>query len=351
MAIPKATVEPYVLFRQSEGLAVETGGLGDIQQTTIGTRVAGKISRDFDYGVEMAAQTGSVSTDDVRAWAGHWLIGKTFTTASGKPRPFVEFNYASGDTDPKDGVRGTFDQLYPTGHDKLGLADQVGWRNIHHLRGGLEVKPKAQWQLSGSYHTFWLASATDALYGANGVAIARSIAGTAGRYVGQELDAQAVYTYSSQLQIAGGYAHVLPGEFLKNTTPGRVLGLSYAWSPTYSRATSLPPPPRRTVRRTYQAAGGSADGLMLGTGGGRVRHMRTTPRRPGRCGSASSLTDCSSIVMAHELGSSKVRDRSVISKEASWAVILTSCRSAQTRRRICFSACRSRRLWVWRVHP
>ena len=227
MAIPKATVEPYVFFRQSENLIVETGGVGDIQQATIGTRVAGKLSHDFDYGVEMAAQTGSVSTDDVRAWAGHWLVGKTFTTTSGKPRPFVEFNYASGDTDPKDGVRGTFDQLYPTGHDKLGLADQVGWRNIDHLRGGLEVKPKAQWQLSGSYHTFWLASATDALYGANGVAIARSIAGTAGRYVGQELDAQAVYSYSPQLQIAGGYARMLPGEFLKNTTPGEAYALSY----------------------------------------------------------------------------------------------------------------------------
>ena len=63
--------------------------------------------------------------------------------------------------------------------------------------------------------------------GANGVAVVRSIAGTAGRYVGQELDAQAVYTYSPQLQIAGGYARVLPGEFLKNTTPGESYGLSY----------------------------------------------------------------------------------------------------------------------------
>ncbi len=72
----------------------------------------------------------------LRAWAGHWVVGKTFAGAAGKPRPFGEFNYASGDSDPKDGVRGTFDQLYPTGHDKLGLADQVGWRNVDHLRGG-----------------------------------------------------------------------------------------------------------------------------------------------------------------------------------------------------------------------
>jgi hypothetical protein len=139
----------------------------------------------------------------------------------------VEFNYASGDRDPKDGLRGTFDQLYPTGHDKLGLADQVGWKNVEHLRSGIELKPMPQWQVSGSYHAFWLASVTDALYGASGAVVVRSTAGTAGRFVGQELDAQAVYTYSPQLQIAGGYARLLPGEFLQNTTPGESYGTSY----------------------------------------------------------------------------------------------------------------------------
>lgn len=227
MAIPKATVEPYVFFRQSEGLTLETGGLGDIEQATIGTRIAGRLPRDVDYGIEMAAQTGTVSTDDVRAWAGHWVVGKTLSKAPAKPRPFIEFNYASGDADAKDGTRGTFDQLYPTPHDKYGLADQVGWRNIEHLRGGVELKPHAKWSLAGSYHSFWLASATDALYAAGGAAVARSAAGTAGRYVGQEIDGQATYTYSPQLQIAGGYAHVVPGAFLKATTPGESYSSAY----------------------------------------------------------------------------------------------------------------------------
>ena len=75
--------------------------------------------------------------------------------------------------------------------------------------------------MAGSYHSWWLASATDALYSASGALVARSAAGTAGRHVGQEIDAQVSYTYSPQLQIGGGYAHLVPGEFLKNTTPGR----------------------------------------------------------------------------------------------------------------------------------
>ena len=96
----------------------------------------------------------------------------------------------------------------------------MGWKNIEHLRGGVELKPKAQWQLSGSFHAWWLADEHDALYNAGGAAIARSVAGTAGRFVGQEIDGGATYNYSPQLQISGGYSRILPGEFLNTTTPG-----------------------------------------------------------------------------------------------------------------------------------
>ncbi len=81
--------------------------------------------------------------------------------------------------------------------------------------------------MSGSYHTWWLARATDGLYNAGGALVARSLDGTAGTHVGHEVDAQAAYIYSPQLQIAGGYAHVVPGEFLKNTTPGHSYRSAY----------------------------------------------------------------------------------------------------------------------------
>jgi len=225
--IPNAIVEPYFFWRKSEGLALERGGTGTLHQDTIGIRAVGKLPSDFDYGTEMAVQTGSVDADDVMAWAGHWVFGRTFTPISGRPRLFAEYNYASGDKDPKDGARGTFDQLYPTGHDKYGLADQVGWRNIEHLRGGVEIKPSSRWQLTGSYHTWWLAEASDALYNAGGAVVARSADGSAGRHVGQEVDTQAVFTYSPQLQIAGGYAYLMPSDFLQATTPGHSFGYSY----------------------------------------------------------------------------------------------------------------------------
>src|SRR5688572_1409875 len=83
------------------------------------------------------------------AWAGHWVLGYTLPTVPSKPRLVAEYNYASGDKDPADGQRGTFDQLYPTPHDKYGLADQVGWRNIHNARAGVEFKPSAKLSVTG----------------------------------------------------------------------------------------------------------------------------------------------------------------------------------------------------------
>ena len=182
--------------------------------------MAGKLGPDTDYSTEVAIQTGSVGPDTVKAWAGHALAGRTLSRVAWRPRVVGEYNYASGDASKTDGTRGTFDQLYATAHDKYGLTDQVGWKNIHDLHAAVELKPTQKLQLSGGYHSWWLASATDALYSASGASLARSAAGTAGRHVGQELSAQLAFNYSPQLQIAGGYGYLFPGEFLTNATPG-----------------------------------------------------------------------------------------------------------------------------------
>jgi hypothetical protein len=225
--VPKAVIEPYLLWRLSPRLTTETGTRGNLDSKTIGVRWVGKIPANFDYGVEIAGQTGSLGTDSVGAWAGHWVMGYTAAKFRYKPRFIAEYNYASGDGNAKDGKRGTFDQLYPTGHDKYGLADQVGWRNIHDVRGGVEFKPRAKWLVSGIYHNYWLASSTDALYSAAGAAVVRSANGTAGRHVGQELDFQAMYTLSKQVQIGGGFGRLFTGEFLNKTTQGKDYNFPY----------------------------------------------------------------------------------------------------------------------------
>ena len=220
-------LEPYEFVRTSSNLRTESGAAGDLTSSTSGVRSAGKLSARTDYNVEAAIQRGSLGTDAISAWAGHALIGRTIPMGSQTYRAFGEYNYASGDETPMDGTRGTFDQLYPTAHDKYGLADQVGWKNIHHLRTGLEVRPHARLALAGAYHTFWLASATDALYSASSAVIARIPTGAPNRHVGQELDIQATYTPSPRIQLHGGYSHIFAGAFLKAATPGKSYSAPY----------------------------------------------------------------------------------------------------------------------------
>jgi len=217
--VKQAAVEPYVFHRRDQNVVMEHGGTGDLQTTTFGARWVGKLPSRLDYNIEMAAQTGSVGADSTGAWAGHWQIRETYPG----PRAVkvsAEYNLASGDADPTDGHRGTFDQLYPTPHDKYGLADQVGWKNIRHVRAGLELTPGRKFLVGANYHSWWLMESRDALYAASGAPIARVLAGAASTHVGQELDAQVSRPITPQLQMAAGIAHIFPGGFLQEATPG-----------------------------------------------------------------------------------------------------------------------------------
>jgi len=217
--VPKSTVEPYVFYRQDRGLKAESGAIDRLQQETIGVRWVGTLPSKFEYGVETAIQRGSLGPDDVQAWAGHFQIK---TPVFGPAlRATTEYNYATGDHNATDGVRGTFDQLYPTPHDKYGLADQVGWRNIHHVRAGLEIAKIKGWPINANYHTWWLADGHDGLYLASGALLARIAGGAPDRHVGQEVDLQFAHALTPQLQLAAGYAYIAPGAFLKAATPGK----------------------------------------------------------------------------------------------------------------------------------
>jgi hypothetical protein len=217
--IPKATVEPYLFWRRDQDQKSERGDIGTLSVATIGTRWVGRLPSDFDYGLEMAFQTGSQASDEVRAWAGHWIVGRALG-GPWKIRVAEEYNAASGDSNPTDGRRGTFDQLYPTGHDKLGLADQVGWRNIRDLRSLIELTPHRGWPVTASFHSWWLADTHDALYNAAGAVVARVPSGAVGSRVGDEIDLQLTHALASQVQLAAGIAHVFPSQFLDTTTPG-----------------------------------------------------------------------------------------------------------------------------------
>jgi hypothetical protein len=224
--VPGATIEPYVLWRVQPRVKNEFGAVANVDEKVTGMRWVGKLPAGFDYGAELVDEAGNLGSDRIRAWATHFVVGET-VNVQWTPRVFAEFNFASGDKNGKDGIRATFDQLYPTGHDKYGLSDQMGWRNMKDVRAGMEMKPRKNVTTSVVYNDWYLASRFDAMYNASGVPMFRSATGTAGTHIGQEMDVIATWTIVKPLQAGAGFGHIFPGEFLKKTTPGIAYNFPY----------------------------------------------------------------------------------------------------------------------------
>ena len=225
--IPHATFDVYEFWNLRPSFALENLKAGHLDEWTTGFRWVGALPHSFDYRTEMAYQIGTLAVDRIRAWMGHWVIGYTFQQVPVRPRLFVEFDYGSGSNNDKGGTDSTFDPIYPSTHDKLGLADQFGWRNIEDLRLGQDWHIARKWTAATSFHDFWLANAHDALYPARGSVIGDSANGADGTHVALELDAQLIYTPTRQTQIDFGYGRVIPCEFLNKTTKGVTYSYPY----------------------------------------------------------------------------------------------------------------------------
>ena len=228
--IPKATVEPYVLWRVAPANSAfpETVGRGHLNEVTIGLHMKGELPADFNYAVEFDGQTGSLGASSIRAWAGYVSVGKTFPRVAASPRVFIEGNYASGTKNPAGHEWNTFDQLYPSNHDKYGFADQVGRRNLVQFRAGVEQDLTRKWKLKEAFEGYWLATSNDNFYNSSGAIEVPAHPG-ASRHIGNELDLVAEYELNKGLTFGFGYARLFAGQFLKTTTPGHDYSYPYAY--------------------------------------------------------------------------------------------------------------------------
>jgi Alginate export len=228
--IARATFEPYVLWRLAPGNfgLPETAGRGHLNEVTIGLHVKGSLPADFDYDTEFDGQTGSLGASSIGAWAGYAGMGKTFPKVAAAPRVFIEGNYASGTKNPKGRDWNTFDQLYPSNHDKFGFTDQVGRRNLVQFRVGVEESVGKKWKFKEAFEGFWLATSNDNFYSSSGAISVPAHPG-ASRHIGNELDLVAEYEWNTGLSFGFGYARLFAGEFLTTTTPGHDYGYPYAY--------------------------------------------------------------------------------------------------------------------------
>jgi hypothetical protein len=218
----------YALFRDK----ADAQFLGAQRQIyTLGTRFeATPALAPWDYSVEFAGQFGHVQTPGAQfgetstGWADHrafaGVIGAGYTFGhEWKPRVGIEYNYASGDSNPTDGTDETFDNLYPTNHKFYGYIDLFSWKNVHNPHLTLSCQPHKKLKVQLDAHAFWLDDTQDAWYRANGAAIRRDATGASGAFVGSEIDVTAIYTPHKRVKVQAGYSHFFTGDFVHDTGP------------------------------------------------------------------------------------------------------------------------------------
>jgi len=226
------TFSAYYLGLDEDDMLAKSGkGVpGTYKCHTIGVAYDGA-AKNFDWTTEAAYQFGSFSVDDISAYMlaleGGYMLNKVWA----KPRLSLGFDLASGDKDPADDKKQTFNQLFPLAHPYFGWADQVARQNIQAVTLSLTVKPHKRLSAKVQGLNFKLAQERDALYNAAGAVSRRDLNGKAGDEVGHEFDAELSFNLNIHASIMVGYTHFMPGNFIKQTGSSKTHKLFYVMIP------------------------------------------------------------------------------------------------------------------------
>jgi hypothetical protein len=219
--IPNSKIEPYFLWRVSPRYIGEPGMAGRYDSGTFGVRAAGGFQKYWTYETEIIGQRGTIANTPLHGWAYLAQVNRQIQALPWKATLAGEFNYASGDNHPNDGVVNTFDQLYPTNHLIYGVTDQQGRRNAENARVGLRLQPRKWLTIRAEERWLWLASRFDALYQFNGAITVPAVpTGALYRDVGHEFALVGDIVTSKYYNIGAQWGHLTPGKFLETYSPG-----------------------------------------------------------------------------------------------------------------------------------
>ena len=180
---------------------------------------------ELDFQLESIGQLGTVraSTEasdgenlQHQAWYQHVDVGYTFNIPW-TPRFALEYDYASGDEDPKDGKDQRFDTLYGARRFEFGPTGIYGAfarSNINTPGYRIGINPRSDLQAFLSHRFYWLAEDKDSWTTAS----LRDKTGETSSYIGQQLELSVRYDFNSSLNVETGWAHLFKGEFAKETT-------------------------------------------------------------------------------------------------------------------------------------
>ncbi len=196
----------------------------------------------WDYAAECAYEVGEVFLTDTNsasfnlsAFALYTASGYTWKDAPWKPRVGLEYDCATGDRNPNDGSSQSFQNLFPSNHEKYGFMDEFSWRNMHDLRLQVNAKPVKKLDLEFDFHAFWLFNTHDYWYRSNGLSPLRTRTPDgrdvrtigAPNFAGEEIDLTATYELTKNIKLQTGYSHFFTGPYLVATGPSSDANFGY----------------------------------------------------------------------------------------------------------------------------
>jgi len=208
-------LEPFLMTKTDDHdhYQGEDQGLGDLATYYWGLSLRDKDLNGFFYDLTFIRQDGDFAQDNIRAHAYHLLLGYTFRDLPLTPEFSLEYSFASGDSNPNDGRRETFDGAFGARDMMYGRMNLFHWQNLKDAQVNFGITPCRRLSLQAAYHQFRLAEREDAWY--LNAKIYRDKSGASGDAVGRELDLVATITCFKHHTLQVGYGHFRPDEFAR----------------------------------------------------------------------------------------------------------------------------------------
>jgi len=198
----------------------------------------------WDYEGEAAYQFGRFKTSnsspslDQHAYALHAAAGYTWFSLWGAPRFGLEYNFASGDSNPNDAKHETFDNLFPSNHGLYGIMDFFSLQNMQNIHPSLSLQPAKQLTIKLDGYAFWLADTHDYFYLSNGNPRRTGGYGIHPEYdsfVGTELDLIASYALTQFAWVQDGCGHFFVGDYVTSSLAahGGATDANYVYAQVY----------------------------------------------------------------------------------------------------------------------
>jgi hypothetical protein len=224
--LPKGNVDLYYMGLDNQDVPFNGKGNGRERRETIGTRLWGTPGH-WDYNNEFTFQFGSFGPDDIRAWAVSTDTYYQVDSVPLSPRFGLRAVAFSGDQDPSSRTLGTFNSIYEKG-PYFSYAELFARRNLVALQPSAEIKLSKTVSLMANPAFYWRESTNDGLYAVSGAVMVSGLKSDAS-YIASQASVQMQWKMNRNLTWFTEFGHFFPGEFLKQSTPGKNINFWTGW--------------------------------------------------------------------------------------------------------------------------